>query len=401
MLESSKKNTYAVQMVIALCIAIFVPNYSQYQLSPLAIGIMSDYGISSSQFSLLFTAPMIPAITFSFVIGMLMDKFNSKLIVGFSLICTIAGAILEVLASSFAILFIALMLIGVSVATINCSMAKIVSGYYSPEKVSEKTGIILSASTIGMTIAVGTTALFTSRRAAFMFNVILTILAIVSWTLMYHTPESTRMNENNLQSDRKNLNLKKSLGTVIKNRHVWIVSICLALLMGANVVMSSFTPTLLAERNIDSVQAGYYTSAYTIGCLASCYIAPAIVRKTKRYRLTCGCFAAIAFIGVAFAVPNVPAGILLLISIFITGTCVGANLPLFVSLPVNLRDIGPEFAGTAGGFVSTIELVGAVIIPSYILIPISGEGNLEGLYLLAGVCMAMCCILTQFLPQNI
>jgi hypothetical protein len=48
----------------------------------------------------------------------------------------------------------------------------------------------------------------------------------------------------------------------------------------------------------------------------------------------------------------------------------GIVVPL--SIPIQLKEIGPAYAGTAGGFASTLQLLGAVIIPSYIAGTIAG-----------------------------
>ena len=51
-----------------------------------------------------------------------------------------------------------------------------------------------------------------------------------------------------------------------------------------------------------------------------------------------------------------------------------------MSLPVMFPEIGPKYAGTAGGLAVTLELLGAVIIPTYIIVPLGG-GNVFQLLL--------------------
>ena len=66
----------------------------------------------------------------------------------------------------------------------------------------------------------------------------------------------------------------------------------------------------------------------------------------------------------------------------LTGIAIGGNIPLAMGDIINFKGIGPEYVGTASGLVATIQLIGAVVLPSYVLIPIA-SGNLNTLFILA------------------
>jgi NNP family nitrate/nitrite transporter-like MFS transporter len=76
----------------------------------------------------------------------------------------------------------------------------------------------------------------------------------------------------------------------------------------------------------------------------------------------------------------------------------GGLMPLLMSIPVQLPEIGPVYAGTAGGFTGTLQLLGAVVIPTYIAAPIAGN-NMRLFFLSGGVCMALVFVLVFFLPE--
>ena len=59
--------------------------------------------------------------------------------------------------------------------------------------------------------------------------------------------------------------------------------------------------------------------------------------------------------------------------------------------PVLLKEIGPRNAGTAGGFIITLQLIGNVVVPTYIIVPLGG-GNLLTYFILASVCMLLAAI---------
>jgi NNP family nitrate/nitrite transporter-like MFS transporter len=69
-----------------------------------------------------------------------------------------------------------------------------------------------------------------------------------------------------------------------------------------------------------------------------------------------------------------------------------------MSLPVQLDEIGPVYAGTAGGFLATIQLIGAVVVPTYVITPIAGA-NMNLFFILSGGCMIITMLLIFFLPE--
>ncbi len=389
------KSNYGSMMLIALCAANFIPNYAQYQLSPFAVSIMDELNITASQFSSLFTAPMIPAILLSLLAGIMVDKFNPKLVMGTAIGITMAGTILSVYSNSYLMLFSAFVMIGVGAAFINCNQAKLISGWYSPEQVTGKMGIVMGASTIAMAVALATTSFFTSRKAASTVSALGAVLAFCLWIFLYKSPEKNSQ-KNNLE---KIPGVIDGLKVVVKNKHIYTIAACLMAIMGANVVIGSFAPTALQERGIDAVAAGTYSALYTIGCFLSCFIAPALASKLKSVKIAVMIFAVLAFAGTSLSVNYVPEGILLGIAMLLSGVFVGGSIPLLCGLPVQLKGIGPAYAGTAGGLISTIQLIGAVVIPGKILVPISG-GNYQVLFWAGGFCMLVCAVIALLLPKT-
>jgi NNP family nitrate/nitrite transporter-like MFS transporter len=77
-------------------------------------------------------------------------------------------------------------------------------------------------------------------------------------------------------------------------------------------------------------------------------------------------------------------------------------MPFFFSMPVQFAEIGPKYAGTGTGLISTIELLGAILLPTYILTPIcSGvEGiNFNLYFILIGVVFAILFFIFLLLPE--
>ena len=148
---------------------------------------------------------------------------------------------------------------------------------------------------------------------------------------------------------------------------------------------------------MDSVAAGVYSAVYTIGSLVGCLIAPFVAAKVGKTKPIMFTLALVAAIGGAFGwlTPN---GVILGACLGITGVAIGGVMPLLMSIPVQLPEIGSMYAGTAGGVTATLQLLGAVVIPSYIIAPIAGN-NMKVFFLLGGACMLIVFILNFALPE--
>jgi NNP family nitrate/nitrite transporter-like MFS transporter len=156
-------------------------------------------------------------------------------------------------------------------------------------------------------------------------------------------------------------------------------------------------PTALGQRGIDPVTSGAYAAAVTIGNLIGCLSAPILTVKIGKIKPVMIVFAGVSVAGAAFGW-TAPPGILLGACLFVTGVAMGGLMPLLMSIPVQLPEIGPVYAGTAGGFTGTLQLLGAVVIPTYIAAPIAGS-NMNLFFLLGGACMTLVFALVFVLPE--
>jgi NNP family nitrate/nitrite transporter-like MFS transporter len=82
----------------------------------------------------------------------------------------------------------------------------------------------------------------------------------------------------------------------------------------------------------------------------------------------------------------------------VAGFLQSALTPLFLSLPMLLPEIGPVYAGSAGGIISTLQVLGAVVVPTFIITPLAGS-NANILFGLEAICLVLIAIPVLFLPE--
>lgn len=69
-----------------------------------------------------------------------------------------------------------------------------------------------------------------------------------------------------------------------------------------------------------------------------------------------------------------------------------------MAFPMLLPEIGPAYAETAGGMIATLQLLGAFIIPAFIITPLAGT-NFSMLFGLSSLFYALLGVVSLFLPE--
>lgn len=369
------------------CLAYFVPSYAQYQISPFGASIMERFGIEPGRFSLLFSSPMIPAIFLSLAAGLLIDRLGPKRVVGFGLAGTTLGCIMRMLATGFPALLTGTALTGLAACFLSAGAAKILAGYYGPDGVGPKMGVLMAASTGAMAVALATSALLGREGTAFAVSSALSAAALVLWLAFLKDPETQAAG-----SSLEGPSMAECLKAVARSRSTWMVAFAVAFIFGGNVVVGSFAPTALAEKGFDAGSAGLIASLYSLGNLAGCFTAPALAGLVGgRQKPVMLAYAVLAAVGVAVALrPSGAAAISILM--LLAGNFVGGLIPMCYALPVQFEEVGQVYAGTAGGVIVTAQVLGAVLLPSFVITGIAGN-SFPLMFLLGGACLLATCLL--------
>lgn len=364
-------------VLAVLLLAYFVPNYMQYQLSPISQEIMQTYSMTPAMFAKVFSAPMIPAVFLSLVSGILTDKYGAKPVLGTSLAICAGGSVLRYFSSTYFLLFLSMVLIGVAGAIVNANGVKVISGHFPKERISFFTGTFLASSTVAMTLGTGTTTLFPSLSAVYLTGVILAVLVMILWFLFAGSSAPGYANA-------APVSLRSAIKKVTGSQMVWLAGVSLFFIMACLIGIVSFLPMALAGRGMDTVTAGTYTAVFTAGNLVGSFLSPAIDHGWKHTRALILIQLLLIGLGTAFAW-CLPFGFLLFAVLLITGISIGGILPILMSLPIRFGEVPAEHAGIAGGIVCTLQLLGALVLPSYIVAPVAGDNH--GLFFLISGCL--------------
>ncbi|MEY8280974.1 MFS transporter [Oscillospiraceae bacterium 52-8] len=371
-------------------------NYAQYQLSPLGPEITAALGLNAAQFSSAFSAPMIPAFLLSFFAGALSDRWGVRRVAGVGLAVSALGTALRPLCGSYLGLMGSMVLLGVGMAFLNANTAKVVGNWYPPQRAGTVAGAVLTSSPVGMTAALATTALLPSAKAAYWVAFAVCAAAALLWLLlMRERPEGAP--DAPVKEEAAPPSAGESIAVAARSRSVWLAGGCMACLMGACILLNAFLPSALQQvRGMAAAAAGVAASAVTVGNIFGALLGPVLLQKTGSLK---GCLigaGAVFGLGAAFGW-LLPQGLVMGAVLFVTGVALGMFFPLLLSLPATLPEIGPRYAGAAGGIIATLQMLGGFLLPTYLVAPLAG-GSYPVLFGAAGGLMALLCLLALAFP---
>jgi NNP family nitrate/nitrite transporter-like MFS transporter len=305
------------------------------------------------------------------------------------------GSILRIFAHTSLVLFISMFLIGLINAGSNANAAKLLVMWFPQKQVPLALGIFVATSTAGAIIALITTpalvATGASIRDIFTYSAIACVLGTVLWVAFARSkPKGAHV----AQSE----SILEHMPLVLKSKPLWIAGSTLFLLMGSAMASSVFLPTCLtAVKHASLSQAALISSMAASLSLVGTIIIPPVIGKIgymKRGYIVVAIATAIT-ITVGWALPFSAISMAILL---VAMGIINVGIPMFTQVPALLGSIPANALGSAGGMLSTMQCLGAFVVPSVILGPIAGNNYSIMMYGTA-VLMIVSAVLCSFLPE--
>lgn len=368
----------------------------QFQVSFFAQDIMADFNVSTSGFTLMTAFPMMFGLLASLAAGSLSDRFGQRKVLFVALLISAAGAILRYFCTVYIALLLMSFLLGVSATFVTVNIIKMAMAWFPHRQMGLAIGVGNAAGTAGMALAQAFMGiLFPDYRTAFLWGGIVMIIVTVLWGVFGRdrviTPQEDILEK---EGGKK----KGGFKSVMKSRGVWLAGLGGAFYNGFNVTAAGLLITALAVCwAMDPVMAGIIASVFTVGMVIGGTFMPAIVMQLKAAKPICIAMPIIAV--VLFLLGWYIDNTIVRMCLFpVAGFCFGSIFPIFSAFPSVLPEINNDNAGSAGGLLTTVSMIGAVVVPTFIITPIAGtDYNL--IILIACGFMAMCAVIFAVLPS--
>jgi cyanate permease len=389
--DAAVLSPYRWVIVAVAMLAGFIGSYAQFQLPPLAYKIIPSLHITSSDFALLMGGPLTGSLFICLIGGNLADRFGVKNVVTFGLVLAVIGCTFRYAVTTFWPFFFLAVLAGLASGLLVAGLSKLFGAWFPPEEMGTLMGLYMVSPMLAGFAGTATTPLFPSEKSAFIWSGVACFAILILWLIFAkNKPEGA--------PDVPAMPVIKYLDKAARSRAIWLAGLCSFFVMGSMMTYTGFLPKeLLQQRGISEKLSSFYGSLPNLGGLFGSFLGPLICRKIgvmKPYIILVSLAGAVVtFLSWQMAIgPATPV-------IFMLAGCLqSAILPLVLSIPMLLPEIGPVYAGSAGGIISTLQVLGGIAIPSFIITRLAGP-NSTILFGLAAVCCALIAIPALFLPE--
>ncbi|MDR2530122.1 MAG: MFS transporter [Oscillospiraceae bacterium] len=392
-IEHNSRSGYKWVMLVLMCLGIMAPQYSQFMMTHWGTPWLQEIGITDkSKFVNLMNAPLIPGALLSLVSGVLVDRFGLKRILMIAYSVAVAAIVARRWATTYELMFICMLLSGVAATFFNANQMKIVGRWFPERQSVMALGIFVAFCNGSMAIGLGISTLFANYRDCFISAAIFAILMWVAWLVLGKEKPSVPVGD----VDEKTPPILECLKVTVKSKSLWIITIGMMLFQSSALTLSQYLMDALKDSGYETGLAATVTNVFTVSAMVGCLIMPRLIRRAARPKLIFAIIGVLSAAGVAFAwqIPALPLKIAALAALgFVTLGCT----PVLTSAPMSLPEIGPKYAGTAGGFMATLMLAFNVVIPGFVTMPLA-RNDYRIFYMLEGCIMLIFVFMTPFLP---
>jgi cyanate permease len=372
-------------------LAGFIGSFAQFQLPPLAYRLMPALHITNSDFALLMGGPLTGSLFICLIGGSLADRYGVKNVVTVGLVFAVIGCTFRYAVTSFWPFLFLNVLAGVASGLLVANLSKLFGAWFAPEQMGMLMGTYMVSPMLAGTVATAVTAFFPSEKSAFIFSGVVCFAVLILWLIFAkNKPEGA--------PELPSLPVTRYIGKAAQSRAIWLAGLIGLFVMGSMMTFTGFLPNVLGEKpGISRQLAGFWGSLPNLGGIFGSFLGPLICKRLgvmKPYLVVVGLLGAV----VTFYSWQLPVGPASLVSLMLAGALQSAILPLVLSLPMLLPEIGPTYAGSAGGIITTLQVLGGILVPTYIITRLAGS-NTTILFGLAAVFCALIVLPVLFLPE--
>ncbi|MDR1295813.1 MAG: MFS transporter [Deltaproteobacteria bacterium] len=388
---SENNQPYRLVIIAVVALSAFGINFIHFQIAGLAPLIFQLTGATPQQFGLLMGLPLLGCTIIGIPFGALGDRYGVKLMVSIGIVFSLIGTIGRYFAEpEIGNYYFWMFLIGVSNGAINANFIKVIGVWLPPRQIGLGVGCYLAGIGLGQSGAVLVGSKFSALGPAFSLSVWVIAAVLVIWlVLLKPAPAGAPKMEPQP--------LMEGLRYVMAKPVIWVAGFCALFMLGAYVTLNSFlVGGLIAAKGVTPDKAAMAGSAVAFSLMIGSLVAAALAKavgRSKAFLAGAGLISAVC----VYLAWSVEYGGLTVALLFGAGFFSGAFLSFILSLPMLLSYIGPVYAGSAGGVISTLQTGGGFALP--FLLPMMAGGSMDGIFTLVAAGFAVMAFLALAIPE--
>lgn len=331
--------------------AAFAFLFSMQAIPPMMSAIMNEYSISHATASILMLIVALPAVFFSILGGVLVDRYGIKTLGSFGLILVCVGGLISVSSTSYAFLVIGRAVIGFGGALTLVTTLTLIAQLFPQAQRGLAMGVLglnMPLATITSFNILGRVELVYGWRYGLWISFAVSVTAFFVWTFF--------IKEKRTSSEK--ITSKLSLSG-LKNKQIWLIGLIWASFNMAAISFTTWGSTLFEDFWLmASTHADFLASMLMIGALITPLTGYVSDRLRKRRILVM-----VSSLGMAISLFLIPAfsGAVLFLVVAFLGLIAAFIPPTTFALPLEVLD--KSNVGLGYGVLNTCLNVGVIVGP--------------------------------------
>jgi len=378
-----------------LCLNVFFAFVGTQIIPPLFSEIMKEIPLTAAQMGMVIGVIPLASLFFAPLGGGLSDKMGCRWVFASGAVLVAVAGGLRYFSQSVVGFTACMFFIGAGIAIFTTLIPKVASIWFPPQDLAKANGIGMSSmqlgGAIGMALAVRFLApTFGGWRETTVAVAILAVVAGLLWVLFYRD----RVVAGGPVEPQENMsqNFKK----VMKVKEVWLLAVVYGIFMIDLMAIVAHLPHTLQEKGV--ANAGGYVGLWLMVAVVFNVLGGVvsdIVGKRKPFLV----FAAFIF-GLCIPTFVMVTGAALVTTIVISGAVAGTAVPIIMTIPAEMKQVGPALAGPSMGLLFMLGNAGGFVGPvvAGIIMDVTGAPSTAFMFMAAAIIVAG--LLALSLPET-
>jgi len=302
---------------------------------------------------------------FSILGGLLGDRFDLRKVIGIGCFAIAITNSLRGFSGDPATLIISMFLCGASLSIVIPNLPKIVGLFFPPRQMGLAFGIVNSGFNIGAILATALGATFilplvgSWRNVLFFYSAVCIVLGII-WLSVIRKGKSNQTIAGTGTTERK-VPFREALATIVRVKELWFLVIASVGIVGSYIALMGYIPVYLESAGVLKVTGDTISSTIFMAGIIGTITLPALSDRIGNRKLVLIICAAVMGISTYFL--STSGTMLFWLLIPLIGIAAMGFITLSLTIPLEMKGIGPIYGASAVGLVVAGQNFGGFLFP--------------------------------------
>ena len=302
---------------------------------------------------------------FSILGGLLGDRFDLRKVIGIGCLVIALTNGLRGTSGDPVILIILMFLCGASLGIVIPNLPKIVGLFFPPRQMGLAFGIVNSGFNVGAILATALGATFilplvgSWRNVLFFYSAICIFIGI-TWLSVIRGERPNQTTAGTDTPERK-VPFREALATIVRVKDLWLLVIANLGLVGSYIALMGYVPVYLENAGVLKSTGDTMASTIFFAGIIGTIILPALsdrIGARKIVLITCA-----AVMGISTYLLSISGTLFFWLLIPLIGIAAMGFITLSLTIPLEMRGIGPIYGASAVGLVVASQNIGGFLFP--------------------------------------